>query len=143
MGVRRPATSCVAGRSLIQLRSRQQLPRPDADSGGTDGRRVIARPKSAIWACRRAPRRAPRRSESIYSRQSESRKSLANASRQRRSEFERAARSGTLRAPSTTTPPKPAEATLGFSSTERRLTTLRARRYSSDQKKRLFQISYT
>jgi hypothetical protein len=42
MGVRRPATSCVAGRSLIQLRSRQQLPRPDADSGGTDGRRIIA-----------------------------------------------------------------------------------------------------
>ncbi len=37
-----------------------------------------------------------------------------------RSEFERAARSGTLRAPPTTTPPKPAEATLGFSSTERR-----------------------
>src|SRR5438132_10087741 len=43
-----------------------------------------------------------------------------------RSEFERAARSGTLRAPPTTTPPKPAEATLGFSSTERRLTTRRA-----------------
>jgi hypothetical protein len=42
MGVRRPATSCVAGRSLIQLRSRQQLPGPDADSGGTDGRRIIA-----------------------------------------------------------------------------------------------------
>jgi hypothetical protein len=32
-----------------------------------------------------APRRAPRRSESIYSRQSESRKPLANASRRRRS----------------------------------------------------------
>src|SRR6266850_1187487 len=43
-----------------------------------------------------------------------------------RSEFERAARSGTLRAPPTTTPPKPAKATLGFSSTERRLTTRRA-----------------
>ena len=42
MGVRRPATSCVAGRSPIQLRSRQQLPRPDADSGEADGRRVIA-----------------------------------------------------------------------------------------------------
>jgi hypothetical protein len=73
-----------------------------------------------------APRRVPRRSESIYSKQSESRKPLANASRRRRSEFERAARSGTLRAPPTTTPPKPAEATLGFSSTERRLTALRA-----------------
>jgi NAD(P)-dependent dehydrogenase (short-subunit alcohol dehydrogenase family) len=36
-----------------------------------------------------------------------------------RSEFERAARSGTLRAPPTTTPPKPAEATLGFSSTRK------------------------
>jgi hypothetical protein len=32
-----------------------------------------------------APRRAPRRSESIYSRKSESRKPLANASRRRRS----------------------------------------------------------
>ena len=36
-----------------------------------------------------------------------------------RSEFERAARSGTLRAPPTTTPPEPAEATLGFSSTRK------------------------
>ena len=34
-----------------------------------------------LWACRPAPRRAPRRSESIYSRQSEGRKLLINASR--------------------------------------------------------------
>ena len=52
-----------------------------------------------------------------------------------RSEFERAARSGTLRAPPTTTPPKPAEATLGFSSTERRLTPRRAGDISPNRKK--------
>jgi hypothetical protein len=64
-----------------------------------------------------------------------------------RSEFERAARSGTLRAPPTTTPPKPAEATLGFSSTGKTIDNSPGWRYSSDQKKRLFKfpirISYT
>jgi len=57
-----------------------------------------------------------------------------------RSEFERAARSGTLRAPPTTTPPKPAEATLGFSSTRKTIDTSPGWRYSSDQKKRLFKF---
>ena len=40
--------------------------------------------RSPIWACPPAPRHAPLRSDSIYSRQSESRKPLANASRRRR-----------------------------------------------------------
>src|SRR5437016_14184446 len=57
-----------------------------------------------------------------------------------RSEFERAARSGTLRAPPTTTPPKPAEATLGFSSTRKTIDNSPGWRYSSDQKKRLFKF---
>jgi hypothetical protein len=70
-----------------------------------------------------------------------SRKPLANASRRAaRSEFERAARSGTLRAPPTTTPPKPAEATLGFSSTRKTIDNSPGWRYSSDQKKRLFKF---
>ena len=57
-----------------------------------------------------------------------------------RSEFERAVRYGTLRAPPTTTPPKPAEATLGFSSTRKTIDTSPGWRYSSDQKKRLFKF---
>jgi len=57
-----------------------------------------------------------------------------------RSEFERAARSGTLRAPPTTTPPKPAEATSGFSSTRKTIDNSPGWRYSSDQKKRLFKF---
>src|SRR5215831_9510550 len=57
-----------------------------------------------------------------------------------RSEFERAARSGTLRAPPTTTPPKPAGATLGFSSTRKTVDNSPGWRYSSDQKKRLFKF---
>jgi hypothetical protein len=57
-----------------------------------------------------------------------------------RSEFERAARSGTLRAPPTTTPPKPAEATLGFSSTRKTIDNSPGWLYSSDQKKRLFKF---
>jgi hypothetical protein len=57
-----------------------------------------------------------------------------------RSEFERAARSGTLRAPPTTTPPKPAEATLGFSSTRKTIDIPPVRRYCSGQKKRWFKI---
>jgi hypothetical protein len=54
-----------------------------------------------------------------------------------RSEFERAARSGTLRAPPATTPPKPAEATLGFSSTRKTIDNSPGWRYSSDQKKKV------
>ena len=57
-----------------------------------------------------------------------------------RSEFERAARSGTLRAPPTTTPPKPAEATPGFSSNRKGIDNSPVRRYCSGQKKRWFEF---
>ena len=49
-------------------------------------------------------------------------------------------RYGTLRAPPTTTPPKPAEATLGFSSTRKTIDNSPGWRYSSDQKKGLFKF---
>ena len=92
-----------------------------------------------IW--RPAPRRAPPRSDSIYSKRSESRNRLpTRADGAARSEFERAARYGTLRAPPTTTPPKLTEATLGFSSTRKTIDTSPGWRYSSDQKKRLFKF---
>jgi hypothetical protein len=57
-----------------------------------------------------------------------------------RSEFERAAQSGTLRAPPTTTPPKPSEATLGFSSTRKTIDNSPVRRYSSGHQKRWFKF---
>jgi hypothetical protein len=60
-----------------------------------------------------------------------------------RSEFERAARSGTLRAPPTTTPPKPAEATLGFSSTRKTIDNSPGWRYSPDQKKGCLNFLYS
>jgi hypothetical protein len=41
---------------------------------------------------------------------------------------------------SVTTPPKPAEATSGFSSTRKTIDNSPGRRYSSDQKKRLFKF---
>ena len=59
-----------------------------------------------------------------------------------RSEFERAARSGTLRAPPTTTPPKPAEATLGFSSTRKTIDNSPGWRYCSGQKKGALNFLY-
>ena len=52
-----------------------------------------------------------------------------------RSECERAARSGTLRAPPTAAPPKPAEATSGFSSNRKTIDNSPVRRYCSGQKK--------
>jgi hypothetical protein len=70
-----------------------------------------------------------------------SRKPVANGSRRAaRSEFERAARSGTLRAPPSAAPPKPAEATLGFSSNRKTIDIPPVRRYGSGQKKRWFKI---
>jgi outer membrane receptor protein involved in Fe transport len=57
-----------------------------------------------------------------------------------RSEFERAARFRTLRAPPSAAPPKPAEATLGFSSTRKTIDIPPVRRYCSGQKKRWFKI---
>jgi hypothetical protein len=57
-----------------------------------------------------------------------------------RSEFERAARSGTLRAPPSAAPPKPAEATLGFSSNRKTIDIPPVQRYCSGQKKRWFKI---
>jgi len=47
---------------------------------------------------------------------------------------------GFHRAPPTTTAPKPAEATLGFSSTRKTIDKSPGCRYSSDQKKRLFKF---
>jgi hypothetical protein len=54
--------------------------------------------------------------------------------------YKRAARSGTLRAPPSAAPPKPAEATLGFSSTRKTIDNSPGWRYCSDQKKRLFKF---
>src|SRR4029077_17731627 len=88
------------------------------------------------------PRQAPLRSDSIYSRQSEEPKNRlpTGADGAARSEFERAARSGTLRAPPSAAPPKPAEATLGFSSNRKTIDIPPVRRYGSGQKKGWFKI---
>jgi hypothetical protein len=57
-----------------------------------------------------------------------------------RCEFERAMGSGTPSPPPTAAPPKPAEATLGFSSNRKTIDIPPVRRYCSGQKKRWFKI---
>jgi hypothetical protein len=58
-----------------------------------------------------------------------------------RSEFERAARSGTLRAPPSAAPPKPAEATLGFSSTRKTIDMPQVRAILLGPEKKVFKNS--
>ena len=57
-----------------------------------------------------------------------------------RSEFERAPRRRTNHAPPTAAPPKPAEATPGFSSSRKGIDNSQARRYCWGQKKRWFKF---
>src|SRR5262245_61267031 len=107
-----------------------------------DRRASARRATGPIWACPPAPRHAPLRSDSIYSRQSEEPKTgcqreptapLALSSSERRDPAH-FARLRPLRRP------EPAEAASGFSSNRKTIDIPPVRRYCSGQKKRWFKI---
>ena len=82
------------------------------------------------------PAALPGASDSIYSKRLKSPNRLpTQADGAARSEFERAPRRRTNRAPPTAAPPKPAEATPGFSSSRKGIDNSQARRYCWGQKK--------